>query len=392
MERSGKIFIMAGEASGDLHGANLVRALRQQKPHLEFYGVGGPRMREAGVTTYFNITDLNTAGFVEVFGKLPSLYRIYRDIQKRLREEHFALAIFIDYPGLNIRLGKKARKEGVPPVYYIGPQLWAGRTPWRARRIIRAFARVLVIFPFEVSLYERKGGRAEFVGHPLLDLVRPSLSREEAMTAFALDEDRPIIGLLPGSRKSEIELLLPPILQSAQLIQRQDPRPQFLLALAGTVERHQVEDLLAQYPIEVKVVAGRPYDVMNVADFLIVASGTATLEAGLLEKPMVILYKFHFLTWLAARLMQKAPYLGLVNDLAGREIMPELQQYQVKPQRIAKIVLQALRDPEAYSAMQESLRSIRSLLGTEGAAQRAAHSILQLLEAGVRGQGLGIRD
>lgn len=380
-----KIFIMAGEASGDLHGANLVRALRQQRPHLEFYGIGGPRMREAGVTTYYDITELNTVGLVEVFGKLPSIYRIYRDIRRRLRQEGFNLAVFIDYPGLNIRLGRKARKEGVPAVYYIGPQLWAGRTPWRAWRISQAFARVLVIFPFEVSLYQEKGGRAEFVGHPLLDLVRPSLRREEAMAAFGLAGDRPIIGLLPGSRKSEIELLLPPILQAARLIQQKDPRAQFLLALAGTVERKQVEELLALNPIEVKVIDGRSYDVMNVADFLIVTSGTATLEAGLLERPMVILYKFHFFTWLVAKLMQKAPYLGLVNDLAGREIMPELQQYQVNPKRIAQIVLQALGDPKAYAAMQESLRSLRPLLGKGGAAQRAAQSILQLLEAGVKG-------
>lgn len=372
---------MVGEASGDLHGAKLVRALSELRSDFTFFGVGGPRLRDAGVTIYYDISQLNTVGLVEVFGKAFSIYRIYRDLKRRLETEGFSLAIFIDYPTVNLRLGRLARKKGIMPVYYIGPQLWAGRTPWRVWNIRRTFTKVLAIFPFEEALYREKGIAAEFVSHPLLEVVRPSLSREKALAQFGLEDFYPIIGLLPGSRQSEIELLLSPILRAVWLIRQGLPKAQFVLALADTVARDKVEEIIAQEEISVTMVERHTYDVMNVADLLLVASGTATLEAGLLAKPMVILYKFHPFTWLLAKVFKKAPYLGLVNHLAGREIVPELEQYRVTPAEIARLSLNILQSPERYQTMVEELRAIRPMLGTSGAAQRAARSIVACLEA-----------
>jgi lipid-A-disaccharide synthase len=374
-----KIFIMAGEASADLHGANLVKSLQEICPGLEFYGIGGPRMRQAGVKTFYDIKELNTVGMVEVLGKAIYIYRIYRHILKILREGRYSLAIFIDFPGLNIRLGRKAKKMGIQPIYYIGPQVWAARTPWRVRKIVKYFARILVIFPFEVAYYQRKDGQVTFVGHPLLDVVRPSMSREEALKVFDLDPQKYTIGLFPGSRNSEIRLLLSPILQTCQLIREELPNTQFVLALADTLDRKQVEEPLSQSTIAIKVIQGKPYDVMQVSDFLLVSSGTVTLEGALMEKPMIILYKFYLLSWLLAKIFLKVPYLGLVNDIAGREIVPEFQQYKILPHKIAPIVIEALQKPGVYSAMKEDLRTVRSLLGMSGASYRAAQEIAKLL-------------
>ncbi|OGW14078.1 MAG: lipid-A-disaccharide synthase [Nitrospinae bacterium RIFCSPLOWO2_12_FULL_45_22] len=376
---SKKIFIMAGEASADLHGANLVKSLLELSPDLEFYGVGGPKMRGAGVKTFYDIKELNTVGLVEVFGKALSLYRIYRHILKRLREGGVSLAIFIDFPGLNIRLGRKTKDMGIPPVYYIGPQVWAGRTPWRVRKIARSFARILVIFPFEVPYYQKKNGQVEFIGHPLLDVVRPSMSKEEAREVFGLDPQNYTIGLFPGSRPSEIELLLPPILQTCQIILNTLPETQFVLALADTLTSDQVEGPLSSANLPIKIIEGRPYDVMQVSDFLLLSSGTATLEAALMEKPMIILYKLHFFSWLLSKIFLKAPYLGLVNDIAGQEIAAEFQQYRISPQKMARVAIETLQNPGIYSAKVETLKALRPQLGIPGAARRAAQSILELL-------------
>ena len=371
---------MAGEVSGDLHGANIVRALSVLRPQMRFSGVGGSRMRAVGVNTYYDIAQLNTVGLIEVLDRAFPIYLIYRDIKKKLETEGFSLAIFIDYPTVNLRLGRLARKKGIMSVYYIGPQLWAGRAPWRTWSIRRGFAKVLVIFPFEEPLYRRKNIPVEFVSHPLLDVVRPTLPREEALKRFGLDSAHPIIGLLPGSRKSEIALLLSPILRAARLIRNELPQAQFVLALADTIERNQLEEFISAEEIKITVVEGYTYDVMNVADCLLVASGTATLEAGLLAKPMVILYKFHFFTWLATKILKKAPYLGLVNVLAGREIVPELVQYQVTPSKIAHLSLEILQNPQRRHALVEELQAIPPMLGSSGAVERAAYSILDCLE------------
>jgi lipid-A-disaccharide synthase len=374
-----KIFIMAGEASADLHGADLVRRLLALSPALEFYGVGGSKMRAAGVRTFYDIKELNTVGLVEIFGKALSLYRIYRHILKRLKEGDFSLAIFIDFPGLNIRLGRKAKKMGIRPVYYIGPQVWAGRTPWRVRKIAKSFARIMVIFPFEVPYYQKKNGQVEFIGHPLLDVVKPSMAKEETREVFGLDPQNYTIGLFPGSRPSEIKLLLPVILQTCQVILNALPNTQFLLALADTLTRDELEDKLSSTDIPIKIIEGLPYDVMHVSDFLVLSSGTATLEAALMERPMIILYKFHFFSWLLTKIFLKAPYLGLVNDIAGHEIAAEFQQYRVLPKEMAGVVIEALQEPPVYSAMIEDLKALRPRLGPPGANQRAAQSILELL-------------
>jgi len=371
---------MAGEASADLHGANLVRSLKDLRKDLEFLGIGGPQMRQAGVKTIYDIRELNTVGMVEVLHKIFHIYRIYRDILRLLREEGFSLAIFIDFPGLNIRLGRKARKLGIPPIYYIGPQIWAGRTPWRTRKIAKHFSRILVIFPFEVPYYKKRKGEAIYVGHPLLDIVKPSLSKEEAYRRFGLDPEKHTIGLFPGSRTSEINLLLPPMLHTCQLIREELPPTQFILALASTLESQYVEKIITRQTLPVKIIPNMPYDVMQVSDFLLLSSGTATLEGALMEKPMIIIYKFHLLSWLLAKIFLKAPYLGLINDIAGREIAPEFQQYQISPPKMARIVIDSLRKPHLYSAMVKDLKAIREHLGSPGASQRAAQEIIKILE------------
>jgi lipid-A-disaccharide synthase len=372
--RPKKILMVAGEASGDLHGAHLMEAIQHVDPKVQFFGVGGRGMERMGMELLYRSESLSVVGITEVLFKLRLIVKALRDLKGSLLRERPDLVILIDFPDFNLRLAKTAHQHGIPVFYYISPQVWAWRSG-RVKQIAQRVKKMVVFFPFEVPLYEAAGVDVEWVGHPLLDIVRTSLSREEAFGRFGLDPERPIIGLLPGSRTQEIERLLPTLLAAAQLMQKEIPTLQFIIPLAPGIPEAIVSPWIEKACIPIKLVGGWTYDVMNLSEILIMASGTATLEGAILGKPMVIVYKVSLLSYWIARALVHVNHIGLVNLVARREIVPELLQSDANAQRIATEALRILKD---------SMWEVRENLGAPGAAARAArivHSMLHEAEA-----------
>jgi lipid-A-disaccharide synthase len=376
--RSRRVLLVAGEASGDLHAADLVTALRQHLPDVEVFGLGGERLREAGMRTVADSSEVATVGVTEATGRLRVLVRTYRALARVLREEPPDLCVLVDFPEFNLRLARVAKRAGVPVLYYIGPQVWAWRRG-RVRKIARRVDRLAVVFPFEPPLYAPRLPGVEFVGHPLLDRVRVTRPREETLARYGLDPARRTVVLLPGSRTKEIENLLPPLLDAARRLAREDDC-QLALALAHTLSRGDVEARLAAAGVPVPVVSGDTYNLVAASDLALVTSGTATLECALLECPMVIVYRLAPVSWLLARLLVRGVrWVGMPNIVAGHEIVPELLQKQATGERIAAAARVILRDPARRASMIEELRGVRRRLGRGGAAGRAAAIALEML-------------
>jgi lipid-A-disaccharide synthase len=371
-----KILLVAGEVSGDLHGSHLVEAIQRIEPEVEFFGVGGEGLERRGMKLLYRTHSLSVVGITEVFVKLRTILKALRGLKKSLEREKPDLVILIDFPDFNLRLAKIAHRRGFPILYYISPQVWAWR-PNRIKSIARLVKKMIVLFPFEVSLYESAGVDVEWVGHPLLDIVKPILSKEEAFQQFGLDPKRRTIGLLPGSRVHEVERLLPPLLASAHLLQREIPDLQFIIPLASGIPKTILLSYIKNSPV--KVVEHYPYDVMNLSELLITASGTATLEGAILGKPMIIIYKVSRPSYWIGRALIRVDHIGLVNLVAEKEIAPELIQKDVHPQRIAEEALRILRDPILSRKMADSMGEVRQRLGEPGAAQRAARIVTSLL-------------
>jgi lipid-A-disaccharide synthase len=379
---SKKILLVAGEVSGDLHGSRLVEAIQSIDPEIQFFGVGGEGLKRVGMKLLYPSQSLSVVGITEVLLKLRPILRALRGLKKSLDRERPDLIILIDFPDFNLRLAKIAHRRGIPILYYVSPQVWAWR-PKRIKLIARLVKKMIVLFPFEVPLYEAAGVDVEWVGHPLLDTVRPALSKEKAFQQLGLDPKRRTIGLLPGSRMHEVERLLPPLLASADVLQREIPDLQFVVPLAPGIPKTILSPWMKNISVPVIVVEGFTYDAMNLSDLLIVASGTATLEGAILGKPMVIIYKVSLLSYWIARALIRVDHIGLVNLVAEKEIAPELIQRDVNPRRIADEAFRILRDPLLSRKMVESMGEVRQKLGEPGAAQRAAHIVLSLMkEAG----------
>jgi lipid-A-disaccharide synthase len=363
-----KILISAGEASGDYHGAALARALRELAPGVELRGLGGARMAQAGVDLIADIKDMNVMGLVEL---LPQLRKILA-IKKRTEQTALAwkpdAVVCIDFPDFNLRLAAKLHKQGLRTVYYIPPKLWAWRS-WRAKKLKRVIDQVLVIFPFEVAFYETYGIAAEFVGNPLIDDCR--------MAARPHPVGAPVVGLVPGSRKGEIATLLPPMLEAAKLLAERMPGVHFRLPAASSVSDLQLEPARAA-GIEI---LRRPLpEVLATCDYAWVASGTASLEAALVEVPMVVVYRLNALSFAIARALVNIKHFSLPNILAGREVVPELLQADVNGPRLAAEAERVLADAAARDALHAGLRSVKEQLGAPGAATRAAAAILRRIE------------
>jgi len=376
--KSKKILLVAGEVSGDLHGSHLVEALQRIEPGIQFFGVGGEGLERRGMKLLYPAHSLSVVGITEVFVKLRSILRALRGLKRSLEREKPDLIILIDFPEFNLRLAKIARRKGIPVVYYISPQIWAWR-PQRIKLIARVVKKMIVLFPFEVPLYESAGVDVEWVGHPLLDTVKPTLPKEKAFQEFGLDPKRRTVGLLPGSRIHEIERLFPPLLASAHLLQKEIPDLQFVIPLAPGISRTILSSHMKNISFPVKVVEGFTYDVMNLSELLIMASGTATLEGAILGKPMIIIYKVSLPSYWVGRALIRVDHIGLVNLVAEREIVPELIQKDVNPERIADEASRILRDPILSRKMAESMDEVRQKLGEPGAAQRAAQIVASLL-------------
>jgi lipid-A-disaccharide synthase len=376
--KSKKILLVAGEVSGDLHGSHLVEAIQRIDPEVQFFGVGGEGLERKGMKLLYRSQSLSVVGITEVFFKLRPILKALRGLKKSLDQEKPDLVILVDFPGFNLRMAKIAHRKGIPVLYFISPQVWASR-PKRIKLIARVVKKMIVLFPFEVPLYESAGVDVEWVGHPLLDIVKPTLPREVAFQKFGLDPKRRTIGLLPGSRTHEIERLLPPLLASAHLLQQEVPDLQFIIPLAPGISKPILISQMKNRSIPVKVVEGFTYDVMNLSELLIIASGTATLEGAILGKPMIIIYKVSLPSYWIGRALIRVDHIGLVNLVAEKEIAPELIQKDVTPRRIADEAFRILRDPILSRKMTESMGEVRQKLGEPGAAQRAAHIVTSLL-------------
>jgi lipid-A-disaccharide synthase len=375
---SKKIMLVAGEVSGDLHGAHLVEAIQKIDPEIQFFGVGGEGLEKRGMRLLHHVHSLSVVGISEAFRKLRTALKTLRELKEVMEQERPDLLILIDYPEFNLRLARIARQKGIPVLYYISPQIWAWR-PGRVKSIAKRVRKMVVLFPFEVPLYQAAGVDVEWVGHPLLDIVRPSLAREEALQQFGIDPEQKTVALLPGSRMEEVIRLLPPMLTSAALLQMEMPRLQFILPLAPGILETDLYPILKDVPVPIKIVNGFNYDVMALSDLIITASGTATLEAAILGKPMVIVYKVSRLSYWVGRALIRVRHIGLVNLIAGKETARELLQEEVNPERIAEEALCLLRDPVLYGKAVESMAEVRRSLGEPGAASRAARIVLSLL-------------
>jgi lipid-A-disaccharide synthase len=349
------------------------------RPTLQLLGVGGRRMREAGVELLFDIGDLAVVGAVEAVHSLRRLWQVYRTLLATVERTPVDAVLLIDFPGFNLKLAKAMTQRSIPVLYYIAPQIWAWHRG-RIEKIRRRVRKLFVILPFEADLYHTAGIEAEFVGHPLLDLVPRAGSKADACARCDLDPAAPVIGILPGSRRSELQYLLRPMLEAAALIRARLPAVQFILPLAETLRPAEVEQALETAPVPIRLVQRQTYEVMQAADVLLVASGTATLEAALIGTPMVIVYKAHLLTYMLARLVMRVACIGLPNVIAGRAFVPELWQYDVTAENMAAQVLALLSHPERAAAMRTELTTLRRRLGSPGVPERVAGGILRYLD------------
>lgn len=375
-----KIMMVAGEASGDLHGASLAKELRFLLPGLEIMGMGGMRMAQEGVQLIAHCGGAAVVGGLEVLGSAGAITRSFIQLYRALKKERPDLLILIDFPDFNLFLGRLAKRKKIPIVYYISPQVWAWRSG-RIKTLRRLVDKILVILPFEEVLYKRAGVDAHFVGHPLLDQVKPSLSREQVRSQLGVSEGKRLIAFFPGSRQGEVRRHLPLMVKAASILDREVPGLSFVISQAESIEEGVMTTFLSAGE-RWKVWKGRPYDLMHAVDFLIVASGTATLEAGLLGAPMVIIYSLSWLSWTLGRMLVRGvKHVGLINLVLGKRVVPELLQNEASPEKIAQVARGLLEDEEKRMAMRKELLSVRSKLGEAGASRRAALQIAQFVES-----------
>jgi len=378
--------IIAGEASGDLHGANLVRAMLAVKPELKFSGMGGKELINAGVDVLFDAKKIAVVGIAEVLTHLPDILRARKILRDTLKEKRPALLIVIDFPDFNLMLAKFAKKLGIPVFYYITPQVWAWRSG-RVKTIRERVDSVGVILPFEEEFFRSRGLTAKYVGHPLLDNVKCSTGHTEFCRNQNIDSDALCIGLLPGSRQKEISRLLPILLQTAQKLQSQNKTNKkmiFLVPLASTVSETEIrENGLDEYgsDLDVRLIKEDRYDMMAACDAAVVVSGTVTLELALLDTPMVVIYKVSSGTYRIGKLLvnKDLQHFSLVNLIAGREIVPELLQEDVNPDRIVKELTEILFDDQRRNEMLQGLELVRKKMGKAGASEKAAELALRLI-------------
>lgn len=374
------VAVVAGEASGEMYGAQLARALRQLVPEVTLFGIGGERMREAGVELVAHIQELAVVGITEVVAHLPRVYQIFRRMAREIARRRPALFIPIDFPDFNLRLARKSKSRGIPVIYFISPQIWA----WRKGRLAtmrRVVDHVISIFPFEEPFYRAAGIPVTYVGHPLVEIVHTSVSRGDFQVRNGLAADRKTICLLPGSRVREIENHLPVMLEAFTRVAASEP-VQATIARAPTIERALIETFLG-HPVpgntKITILDNDTYAGLAHADVAVVASGTATVEAVLLGTPMVVVYRVSRPTWWVGKLLVETPFYSMVNLIAGREVVPELIQDDFTVARVASEVRSLLANEEKRKEMCAGMAEVRQTLGAPGAIERAARLIAEQL-------------
>jgi len=374
--------LVAGEASGDKHGAHLVEALRSMRPHdeFEFFGAGGDEMRAAGVETLVDAREVAIMGVMEVAAAMRKFLRAFRLLRDAASERKPDAVVLIDWPEFNLRLAKRLKRDGQRVVYYISPQVWAWRS-YRVNQIRRDIEKMLVILPFEKDYYAGRGVQVEYVGHPLLDSVRVTAGNEEFCAGHNFDSSKPLIALLPGSRRKELAYILPPMVAAARRVSAVRPEVQFVLPLAPTLARAEAEQIIAEAggAVALRVIEDDTYNAIAASALAVVASGTATLETAIIGTPLIVVYKASQLNWRLFRPLINVPFVGMPNLIAGREIAPELLQASLNADSLADQITALLSDERSLGQARADLAEVRERLGEARASERAAQSILNLI-------------
>jgi lipid-A-disaccharide synthase len=374
-----KILFSAGESSGDRHAANMFLELQKQQPDIQGFGMGGTKMAEAGIDVRYDSANIGVIGVVEVIKHYGEIRRALKLMQQLIKTERPDLLVCVDYKEFNFKLARYAKQQGIKVLFYVSPQVWA----WRPGRV-KAYGKVIdmmaVIFPFETAYYEAENVPVRYVGHPSVDKVHAQYSKDEDLSRFGLDQNQPVIGLLPGSRTNEIKRMLPVMLAAAENVRARFPGCQFILPQADSIS----DDLLASYMREsqlpVKVVKNQPYDVIQCCDAVMTTSGTATLEIALLTVPMVIAYKLASLTYWLGKMLVKTPFIGLPNIVAGKSIIKELIQHEATAENLSAEVIRILDDKTYAEQMRKNLAQVRERLGQGGGSKNMAQLALDMLK------------
>jgi lipid-A-disaccharide synthase len=374
-----RFLIVAGEASADMYGAEVVRSLRRKFPDAKFYGLGGPRMRNAGVELEGDISKTAVVGPFEMLSSLGHLYGVFRRIAERVESEPPTTAILLDFPDFNLRLARRIKHARIPIVYYISPQVWGWREG-RVKQIRELVDKMLVILPFEEQIYRKAGVDVEFVGHPLIDMVRATKSKNEFCEDHGIDPRRSLVVILPGSRRKEVRFILPTLCEAATLILARKPETQFVLPLAPGLDRGFVQEMIRG--VSVKIVTNDTYNAIRYARAAIVKSGTATLETALLGTPEVIVYRISRATWALGKFLLKIRLFGLVNIILGEEVVPELFQDRMTPQAVSQTALRLMDDVWMQSRIRTNYEKLRRQLGTGNVADRVADAVETLVNSG----------
>lgn len=376
MNPSPHIIIIAGEISGDHHAASLVKALKNRCPACTFSGLGSTHLKTEGVELYRDMADLAVTGVWEALRHYRQFQSLFRQTLDEIKTRKPEAVILVDYPGFNLRLAARVRALGIKVIYYISPKVWAWKEH-RVKAIKKSVDQLLVIFPFEVEYFQKHGIRAQYVGNPILDQIRITTPRDQRLASAGLSTDRLTIGLLPGSRRNEIERHLPLMIETTTLLAATFPQLQFLVLQAPTLNDDWFETFTRKAPGRTRVIKGDYYNALNACDVCLVASGTATLETACLEKPMIVLYKTAWLTHLLVLALIKIRHVSLVNIIAQKAIIPEYLQYETDPRNLSKALKNLMENEIRLAEMKSELRKIRTQLGGPGASDRAAQAILE---------------
>ncbi len=379
MKNTGDVMIVAGEASGDLHGSNLIAAMREMQPDVSFCGIGGKELVAQGMEPLYDSSKLSVVGLLEVFSHLQDIREAMHILEERLQKNPPRLLILIDFPDFNLMIAKKAKRLNVPVFYYISPQVWAWRSG-RVKKIARLVDRMAVILPFEKDFYKKKGMDVDFVGHPLMDSVQPKMTREEFLSSQGISSESKIVGILPGSRKNEVNKMLPTFLEAARMLSADCKDVTFLCPLAPSLTINDLqENGLDDAGLQIKVVTGNRYDLMASCDSAIAVSGTVTLELAILNVPMVVAYRISPLTHFFGSRLIKVQYAALANLIADREVVPEFLQKDMTPENIYQELSSILLDKDKYRTMKHDLQNVCIQLGGPGASKRAAAIAMSML-------------